>query len=128
MSVCFKLHDDEDCTFSPQFTMEGRHMVHRINFQGGTRWIARVRTTTPMNEDEGVHLLQREVGCIQLLREGINLPLPTVFGYIASAKNDIGAPFMLMECFSGNVGVDLSAVEILAQYQASFHREMARSR
>ncbi len=101
-------------------------MLRRVNFQGGTRWIARVRITTPMNEDEGVHLLQREVGCIQVVREGINVPLPTIFGYIASVKSDIGAPFMLMECFSGDIGVDLSGVEILAQYKASFHREMAR--
>lgn len=121
-----RLHDDEDCTISPQFTMGGRHMVRRVIFQGGTRWIARVRITTPMNEDEGSRLLQREVDCIQLVKERTSVPIPTIFGYIASASNVIGAPFMLMECLSGNVGVDLSGVEIPAQYKASFHGEMAR--
>ncbi|CAD6565669.1 MAG: hypothetical protein ASARMPREDX12_006713 [Alectoria sarmentosa] len=121
-----RLHDDEDCTISPQFTMGGRHMVRRVIFQSGTRWIARVRITTTMNEDEGSRLLQREVDCIQLVQERTSVPVPTIFGYIASARNVIGAPFMLMECLSGNVGVDLSGVEIPAQHKASFHREMAR--
>lgn len=101
-------------------------MVRLINFQGGAQWIARVRMSTPMDEDEGGRLLQREVDCIHLVKERTSVPVPTVFGYIASAKNNIGAPFMLMECLSGNVGVDLSGVEIPAQYKASFHGEMAR--
>ena len=121
-----KLQGEESCRVSPQFTMGGRHLVRRIDFQGGTRWIARVRITTPMNEDEGGLLLQREVDCIQLVKERTSVPVPTVFGYVASAKNEIGAPFMLMECLSGNVGVDLSGVEIPTQHKASFHREMAR--
>lgn len=101
-------------------------MVRRINFQGGTRWIARLRITTPITEEEGSRLLQREIDCMHLVKERTSVPVPTVFGYIASVKNDIGAPFMLMECLSGNVGLDLSGVEIPAQHKASFHREMAR--
>ena len=121
-----KLHSEESCTINPQSTMGGRHLVRRIHFKGGTRWIARVRITTPMNEDEGGHLLQREVDCMQLVKERTSVPVPTVFGYVASAKNEVGAPFMLMECLSGNVGVDLSGVEIPIQYKASFLKEMAR--
>lgn len=121
-----KLHSDENCTISPHFTMGGRHMVRRIDFQGGTRWIARIRITTPENQDQESGLLQGEVDCIQLVKQRTSVPVPTIFGYIASAKNDIGAPFMLMECLPGNVGVDLSGVEIPAQYKASFHRKMAR--
>ena len=121
-----KLHNDEDCTISPDFTMGGRHMVRRINFRDGTRWIGRVRITTPINGDEGRRLLQREVDCMELVKERTSVPVPTVFGYVVSAKNDFGAPFMLMECLSGNVGIDLHGVEIPAQYKASFHREMAR--
>lgn len=119
-----KLHH-EHCTIDPQFTMGGRHMVRRVNFQDGTRWIARVRMTISINEDEGAELLQREIDCMQLVKERTSVPVPKVFGYIASA-NDIGAPFMLMECLPGNVGTDLSGVEIPAQYKASFRREMAR--
>lgn len=111
---------------APQYTMGGRHMVRRICFERGTKWIARVRITTTLNENEGSHLLQREVDCIQLVRERTSVPVPTIFGYNASAKNKIGAPFMLMECFSGNVGVDLSGVAIPAQCKAFFHQEMAR--
>ena len=101
-------------------------MVRRIDFQRGTIWIARVRITSPSNEDEASCLLQREVDCIQLVKERIRVPVPTIFGYIASARNKIGAPFMLMECLPGNVGLDLSGVVIPAQYKAFFHKEMAR--
>ena len=121
-----KLHNDEHCTINPRFTIGGRHIVRQIDFRRGTRWIARLRMTTPMNEDEGSRLLQREVDCISLVKERTSVPIPTIFGYIASAKNDIGAPFMLMECLSGNTGVDLSGVEIPAQYKSSFHGEMAK--
>ena len=121
-----RLYNDENCTISPQYTMGGRHVVRRICFERGTKWIARVRITTTLNGNEGSRLLQREVDCIQLVRERTSVPVPTIFGYNASAKNKIGAPFMLMECFSGNVGVDLSGVAIPAQCKAYFHQEMAR--
>ena len=121
-----KLHNDENCTINPRFTMGGRHIVRQIDFRRGTRWIARLRMTTPTNEDEGSRLLQREVDCILLVKERTSVPVPTVYGYIASAKNDIGAPFMLMECLSGNAGFNLSGVEILAQYKSAFHKEMAK--
>ena len=101
-------------------------MVRRICFQRGIQGITRVRNTTPLNEEEGGCLLQREVDCIQLVRERTSVRVPTIFGYIASAKNKIGAPFILMEFFSGNVGLDLSGITILAQYKTFFHREMAR--
>ena len=121
-----KIHNHEDCTINPRFTMGGRHIVRQIDFRRGTRWIARLRMTTPTNEDEGSRLLQREVDCISLVKERSSVPIPAVYGYIASAKNDIGAPFMLMECFSGNTGVDLGGVEIPAQYKSAFHGEMAK--
>ena len=121
-----KLHNDEDCTINPRFTMGGRHIVRQIDFRRGTRWIARLRMTTHTNEDEGSRLLQREVDCMSLVKERTSVPIPTVYGYVASAKSEIGAPFMLMECLSGNTGVDLSGVEIPSQYKSAFHGEMAK--
>ena len=82
--------------------------------------------TTPANEDEGSALLRREVDCISLVKERTSVPIPTVYGYIASAKNDIGAPFMLMGCLSGNTVVDSIGVEIPAQYKSAFQGEMAK--
>lgn len=121
-----KLHGGEKCAIDSQFTMGGRHMVRIINFQGGLRWIARLRMTTSMDDDDQCRLVQQEVDCIQLVRERTNVPVPTVFGYIASPKNAIGASLMLMECLSGNVGMDLNHDFIPAQHKDRFYAEMAR--
>ena len=85
--------------------------------------------TTRMNEDEQSGLLQREVDCLQLVKERTTVPVPTVFGHMASTQNEIGAPFMLMECLPGNTGVDLNhgnARGVPSKYKSSFYREMAR--
>lgn len=121
-----QLQGGEKCTVDPQFTRGGRHMVRIINFQGGSRWIARLRMTTTMDDAQQSSLVQREVDCIQLVRERTSVPVPVIFGYVASAKNAVGAPFMLMECLSGNVGVDLNRDFIPSQHKDKFYAEMAR--
>ena len=60
------------------------------------------------------------------MRERTDIPVPAVYGYVASAKNAIGAIFMLMECLSGNVGMDLNHDFIPSQYQEIIYAEMAR--
>lgn len=121
-----ELHGGEECAIEPRFTMGGRHMVRIINFEGGSRWIARLRTTTGMDHDEQSGLVQREVDCIHLVRERTSVPVPMVFGYNASAKNAIGAPFILMECLFGNVCMDLNHDFIPSQHKDKFYAEMAR--
>ena len=81
-----ELHGGVRSTVDPKFTMGGRHVVRIINFEGGERWIARLRMTTDMDDDEQCQLVQREVDCIQLVRERTSVPVPAVYGYIASAK------------------------------------------
>ena len=124
-----KLNDRKDCALDPQWTIGGRHLIRIINFQDDSRWIARLRMTTSMSEDEQSGLIQREVDCLQLVKERNVVPVPTVFGYKASARNEIGAPFMLMECLSGNIIPDLSgdtAHGVPSQHKSSFYAEMAR--
>ena len=85
--------------------------------------------TTSMSEDEQNGLLQREVDCLQLVKERITVPVPMVFGHMASTQNEIGAPFMLIECLPGNTGGDLNhdnARGVPSKYKSSFYKEMAR--
>ena len=121
-----KIHNNESCIINPQVGLGGRHIVRRIEFHGGTQWVARIRIAAPENEDEGGCLLQREVDCLQLIKEQTSVPAPTVFGFVSNAKNNVGAPFMLMECLPGNTGLDLSGVAIPAPFKVPFDREMAR--
>lgn len=123
------LNDGKDCAMDPQWTIGGRHMVRIVKFQDGSRWIARLRMTTGMSEDGQSELVQREVDCLQLVKERSTVPVPTVFGYMASVRNEIGAPFMLMECLPGNTGADLNGDinhGIPSQHKSSFYAAMAR--
>ena len=122
-----KLRMDEPCIIDSQLTMGANHMIRVLKFADCTRWVARLRMPS-MDPDDNTDnrnvQLQREVDCIQLIRERTTMPVPAVYGYIASADNAIGAPFMLMECLAGNVAVDLDN-DVPSQHKASFYAEMA---
>lgn len=124
-----RLNDGMDCAVDPQWTIGGRHLVRIINFQDGSRWIARLRMTTRMREDQQSWLVQREVDCLQLVKERTTVPVPRVFGYVASTKNEIGAPFMLIECLRGNTGADLNGRDahgVPSKHKSSSYEEMGR--
>lgn len=123
------LHDDETCTMDPQITMGGRNLVRIINFANGTRWIARFRIpSSHANENESSdRVLQQEAHCMQLVKERTSVPVPTVFGYVAGPKNDIGGSFILMECLSGNVVTNLrDRAPMSPEHRKSFYAEIAR--
>ena len=124
-----KLNDGKACAVDPQWTIGGRHLIRIVQFQDGSRWIARLRMDTSPSEEDQSRLVQSEVDCLHLVKERTTVPVPTVFGYITSPQNEIGAPFMLMECLFGNTGVDLNRNEahgIPFQHKPSFYEEMAR--
>ena len=124
-----KLNNGKDCIADPQWTIGGRHLIRIIQFHDGTRWIARLRMTTSQSEEERSRLVQREVDCLQFVKERTTVPVPMIHGYITSPQNEIGAPFILMECFPGNTGVDLNGNEahgVPSKHKSSFYEEMAR--
>lgn len=122
-----KLRDGENCQLDPQFTMGGRHMIRIINFEGGSRLIARLRM--PGEDEHGPKslLLQREIDCMELIRERTSVPLPKVFDFDVNVENEIGAPFMLIECLDGNCGSDVKEDRSVPEdHKAKFYAEMAR--
>ena len=124
-----KLNNDETCTMDPQITMGGRNLVRIIKFANGTRWVARLRmpSSHKHENDASDRVLQQEVDCMQLVANRTGVPVPTVFGYIASPENDIRGSFILMECLSGNAAVKLQHREPMsAKQRTSFYGEMAR--
>lgn len=124
-----ELHDGEICTLNPQITMGCNHMIRILDFADGSRWIARLRmlsTKTGVEADAECRYFQREVDCIQLVKERIRIPVPALFGYIASANNHIGAPIMFQECLPGNCAMDLNVLkEIPTQHKSTFFAAMS---
>ena len=124
-----KLNDGKACAVDPQWTIGGRHLVRIVQFHDGSRWIARLRMDTSRSEEVQSRLVQREVDCLHLVKERTTVPVPKNFGYMKSTQNEVGAAFILMECLSGNTGVDLNCDEgpgVPFQHKPSFYEEMAR--
>ena len=64
---------------------------------------------------------------MQLVKERTSVPVPTVFGYIASHENDIGGSFILMERLSSNAAVNLQhTVSIPSEHRRPFYDEVAK--
>ena len=124
-----EIHDREICTLDPQITMGCNHMIRILNFGDGSRWVARLRmlsTKIGVEADSQCRYFQREVDCIQLVRERARIPVPALFGYIASADNHIGAPVMFQECLPGNCGMDMNdRMEVPTQHKPTFFAAMS---
>ena len=124
-----KLNKGEPCTMDSPTTRGGRNLIRVLKFQNGTRWIARFRIPSKDNYDfeASKRVLQQEVDCMQLVKDRTSVPVPTVFGYIASHENDIGGSFILMECLFGNAAVNLHhTVPMSSEQRKSFYDQMAK--
>ena len=108
-----ELHDGEFCAHDSQNTIGCNQLIRVLNFADGSRWIARPRmlfTKTGVEAQLQCRYFQREVDCNQLVKERSRVPVPALFGYIASADNHIGAPIMFQEFLSGNCVMDLNTL------------------
>ena len=119
-----ELHNGEFCALDPQITMGCNQLIRILNFADGSRWIARPRilfTKTGVETKLQCRYIQREVDCIQLVKERSNVPVLALFSYIASADNHIGAPIMFQECLSGNCAMNLNTLrEVPTQHKSIF--------
>ncbi|UPK93058.1 hypothetical protein LCI18_003993 [Fusarium solani-melongenae] len=92
-----------DCSLLPDIGLGYNHMVRIIDFIDGVRWVARLRLPS--------------------LRT--NLPIPEIHAYEARSDCSVKAPFMLMDCLEGNVGMDLG-MEIPPGYKQVFLSGLAK--
>jgi hypothetical protein len=54
------------------------------------------------------------------------MPTSAIYGYSADTNNAVEASFMLMDCLSGNVTMNLHFSYVPIQHQPSFYAEMTR--
>lgn len=118
-----------NCHVLPIYNNGGLHLVRLLEFEDGTKWIARIQIHewTPDSEKRLLH----EIHTLSILKERTDVPVPAVFGYDASGKF-IGRAFMLMEFIPGSTamdafgGWDVHHGEIPAEYKARFAQRIAR--
>lgn len=118
-----------DCSILPDIGLGYNHMVRIIEFTDGIRWVARLRlpglSESRSSEDTLSTQRDYEFFTMSVIRQRTNLPIPEIHAY--EARNDCGfnAPFMLMDCLEGNVGMDLG-MQIPPKHKQLFLSELAK--
>ncbi|ESZ97841.1 hypothetical protein SBOR_1786 [Sclerotinia borealis F-4128] len=117
------------CILLPDIGLGYNHLVRIIEFSDSVRWIARIRMPclgeTTYDETTVKRGMICELNAISLVRQKTRLPTPEVHAFEMSSDGIVNAPFMLMDCLEGNVGMDLD-MEIPEEYMQTFLNGMAK--
>jgi hypothetical protein len=118
-----------DCSLLPDIGLGYNHMVRIVEFTDGVRWVARLRLPSLAGCYSAEAALKTKSDCefhtISLLRQRTNLPIPEVYAYEGRSDCSVKAPFMLMDCLEGNVGMDLG-MEIPPEHKQAFLNGLAK--
>ncbi|KAK1657037.1 hypothetical protein BDP55DRAFT_41921 [Colletotrichum godetiae] len=127
-----KRRNGSSCQLLRDIGLGYNHMVRIIQFDDGVRWVARLRmpsfgtSAVSENSDQSVEAVENcEYNTISLVRQKTSIPIPEVHAIEARRDCDVKAPFMLMDCLPGNVGMDLG-MKIPPGYKQTFLRRLAQ--
>lgn len=118
------------CKLFHPYTVGGSFLVRLLEFQDGTRWVARVqlRKSTP----ETSRKLLIDIDTTFLLKAKTKAPVPQVFAFKLDDANPTGSAFVLLEYLPGNNAADEARSYkrtdwglIPLQHRPTFHRTMA---
>lgn len=104
-----KKRSDMSCVLLPDISLGYNHMVRIIEFEDGSRWVARLRMP-PLSDCLQAALeisMKCEHATISLLQQRTSIPIPQIYAIEAQEQYDVKASFMLMDCLEGNAGMDL---------------------
>ena len=115
----------QTCYIPPIYNKGGLHLAIILEFNDGTKWVARIQLNELTSELE--KRLLHEVHTMKIIREQTEVPVPEVFGYETN-PDLIGRAFMLIEFIPGSTAMDVTGShdEIPHKYKAKFCRDMAR--
>lgn len=119
------------CALSSNIGLGYNHMVRVLEFLDGTKWVARLRMPS-LDEDfasspDSVSVRQRmeaEYNTALLVLAKTSIPVPAIHAIESTSENIVKVPFMLMDCISGNVGMDLG-MTLPSQHKSKFIKYMA---
>jgi len=125
-----QVNGGQPCRALLDYTSGGSSLARLLEFQDGTRWIARIQLlrSTP----ETSRRLRIEIDTMVLLRTVSKASIPQVFAFELSDTNPFGAAYALFEFIPGNTAMDKArrydrpdGQVIPRQYQQVFYRSMA---
>ncbi|KAJ6131795.1 Aminoglycoside phosphotransferase [Penicillium samsonianum] len=114
------------CHIPPIYNMGGLHLAIILEFDDGTKWVARIQRHKLTSELE--KRLLHEIHTLSILHEQTDVPVPEVFGY-ETDPDLIGRAFMIMEFIPGNTGTDFMgphSFHIPSQFKTKFYHEISR--
>lgn len=137
MKYAIKLRDPQSaepsntrtCHIHPSYNMGGLHLVRALEFDDGTKWVARIQLHQCTSDSK--KRLLHEVQTLSLLRERTDIPVPEIFGYEISG-DIIGRSFMIMEFVPGSTAMDafggwkVHNGEIPLRFKSAFSRSIAK--
>ncbi|KAI5861921.1 hypothetical protein GGS23DRAFT_573791 [Durotheca rogersii] len=118
------------CKTLPDCINGGNNLARLLEFQDGTRWVARIqlRESTP----ETSRKMQTEIDTLAFLKTATNAPVPQVFAFELDGANPAGVAFVLLEFLPGKTAMDEARDYnwagwglIPRQYRQTFYRSMA---
>ncbi|OAA79292.1 Protein kinase-like domain protein [Akanthomyces lecanii RCEF 1005] len=100
------------CNVAEKFSVGHFNMARRLDFVDGVSWVARVRfpssaTAAAREALSEAKTMEIEVATMKFFRSKSWIPVPEVHAYSFSARNEVGAPFILMNYIHGNVASEL---------------------
>lgn len=124
-----KAREGIHCSILPNIGLGHNHMVRIIEFTDGVRWVARLRMPSLRSNDNSYKDISEpeklcEFNTIALIQQRTDISTPRVHLFEPRSDSSVKAPFMLMDCLEGNVGMDLS-MRIPPEHNHTFLRELA---
>lgn len=118
-----------NCVLLPDIGLGLNHMVRILEFADEIRWVARLRmpplAESTSGEDALNTKINREFNAISLVQQKTSISVPQIHALEAEGDCSVRAPFMLMDCLEGNVGMDLG-MEIPPEYKETALSNLAK--
>ncbi|CAH0055826.1 unnamed protein product [Clonostachys solani] len=124
-----KQRNGANASILPAIGLGGNHMVRIIEFNDGVRWVARLQLPPLPDSGSFEGSLEAKSSCefntIRLLTKTSAIPTPVIHAFEPGRDSGVNAPFFLMDCLEGNVGMDLG-MDIPTAHKKNFFKELAK--
>ncbi|CAI6094724.1 unnamed protein product [Clonostachys chloroleuca] len=119
---------DVCCTIDPErFTYGSHHVVIEVAFSDQVYWLARIRHSPiddAQSEGQAMDMLS-EIATMKTLKSQTTIPVPCVFAFSTSSRNEFGFPYTLMEALPGRTLGGVLAKNILPKFRPKVASQFA---
>ena len=113
----------------PDIGLGYNHMVRILEFEDGKRLVARLRMPPLKDSGPSEKALATTISCelnaTSLVRPKTDIPTPQIHAFESASNNSVKAPFILIDCLDGNVGMDLG-MQIPPRHKQYFLKSLAK--